>query len=197
MPTYIVRLDAERPLYMEWSTIVDAPMSALMPREQFVRYYMERYQDEYEDRNHARRHLDRRIARASARGTNAHSGVSAEQLLACNSAGLNEKALTPSEMLEQYRVPMALCDGRIDKAWSMHPVACAANQEYPMRMRVEREGITIVAETEQDRAYFEDTLKLGIGRPVVRQGRNGTHALEIRSADSELLPNSRWPDAAG
>jgi hypothetical protein len=91
--------DDGTPLYGEWSTIVDAPVTGLMPLDVFKRHYLGRYG--VDDFN---REFSERMARVEANGTSAESGQTTEDLVGgYNRAGENEAQISEAEILERYR----------------------------------------------------------------------------------------------
>jgi hypothetical protein len=97
MPSYIVKLEHEgTPFYLEWSTIVDAPVSCGMTLEELQEYIRNRYGDE------GLRQLPDRLARVEATGCSAMNDDLAG-LLACNRAGDGETELTKDEIVQFYR----------------------------------------------------------------------------------------------
>ncbi len=95
MPRHIFRLIDEdgTPLYGEWSTAVDAPVSDLMSLDAFTEHYVARYGSS---------DLDERMARVAHRGASCH-GIGVSELLRVNRAGENETDISPAEILERYR----------------------------------------------------------------------------------------------
>lgn len=94
MPNHIVRLEDR---YFEYSTVVDAPVSHPMTREEFRAYY---YSPESAHRwRPPDEELDERLARVDAKGTSSMHDASAEDTIRCNRAGPNEDELT----IEQLR----------------------------------------------------------------------------------------------
>lgn len=81
--------------YMEWSTIVDAPVTYLVPIEEFEDYYRHRYGEE------GMRRLPERMARVEETGCSAHD-QSADDLILVNRAGPGEAALSPDEIWDHY-----------------------------------------------------------------------------------------------
>jgi len=100
MPTYIIRLDDEqtnRPYYLEWSTIVDAPTTYGMTLEQFTDHYRERYGS---DGVHG---LSARLERVAKHGSScAWEAQSAEDMISGNRAGPDETELTREQIIEEY-----------------------------------------------------------------------------------------------
>lgn len=92
MPQYILKLPND--MFMLWSTIVDAPTTYAVPREDFVAWYLEQYGTTSADE------LKKRMARAETHGSSV--GHSLEDVIAGNRAGPGESTLTLEEILEQY-----------------------------------------------------------------------------------------------
>ncbi len=99
MPTFIVRFDTDRgPRYLEWSTVVDAPVTWGVPLEEYQRYYRHmRGEDGMRD-------LSKRIARADGpTRCSAMPGVDTlEGLILCNRAGKGETRLTLEQIIAFY-----------------------------------------------------------------------------------------------
>lgn len=91
MPNYIIKLDD---YYLEWSTIVDAPISWGMKLEEFKKYYKEFYV--LSDSN-----LEDRLKRVEEKGTSAFLGK-LDDVIKNNRAGKNETCLTKEEIIEWY-----------------------------------------------------------------------------------------------
>ena len=102
MPTYIVKIGENR--YLEWSTVVDAPVSVGMSR------------DEMKDRLTTPlssplpkevgvdlERIELRLARADEYGTSVRfARMSAEDLVKNNRAGPEETELTFEELVDEY-----------------------------------------------------------------------------------------------
>jgi hypothetical protein len=93
MPRYIIKLDN---LYCEWSTIVDAPVSQLLPLDIFTDWYVYRYGEE------GRKELPDRLERVEKQGTSAYFKQTVDDLIRGNRAGENEKHLTKRQIIEEY-----------------------------------------------------------------------------------------------
>ncbi|MFA5135294.1 MAG: hypothetical protein WC505_05950 [Patescibacteria group bacterium] len=96
MPRYIVKLPYQgQDYYLEWSTIVDAPVTYGMLLEEFQQYYRDEYgaNGQYD--------LPGRLARVDATGTSSRVGTLAE-LLASNRAGPDEASLTQEEIIQKF-----------------------------------------------------------------------------------------------
>lgn len=95
MPRYIVKLsEGEQSWYMEWSTVVDAPITYGMSLDQFKKFYQEQY---------GRRgmgELDERLERVEAKGTSSHGHTSAEDTIDWNRAGENETCLSVQQIVD-------------------------------------------------------------------------------------------------
>lgn len=93
MPRYIVKLED---YYLEWSTIVDAPVTYGMPLEEFKEYYQEEYGLD------GMRYLAERLKRVEAKGISSRIHSSVENLLTVNRAGENGKDISIKEIIEKY-----------------------------------------------------------------------------------------------
>lgn len=80
----VVKLEDGR--YLEWSTVVDAPVSVSLTRNEAVEEWGEE-----------------RVARADQYGTSFHDPQSAAKLVAYNRAGPKERNLTMEEICEGYK----------------------------------------------------------------------------------------------
>lgn len=103
MPRYIVKLEGGvkgarkgGPWYMEWSTIVDAPVSPGLPLEDFKQYYREQYGEQ------GMRELEGRLERVEAQGTSSHMGGTAFERVRRNRAGDKERSLRYREIVRHY-----------------------------------------------------------------------------------------------
>lgn len=99
MPRYIVRLvdrKTDRSYWMEWSTIVDAPVSYGMPLEEFLEHYKNEYGEAGD------RELMPRIRRVLANGTSCAQGTSVADLIDGNRAGPKEKTVDLEYILEHF-----------------------------------------------------------------------------------------------
>ncbi len=96
MPRYILKLsDAGKDYYMEWSTVVDAPVSLGVSLEEFKEYYRFQYG------NSAMLDLEDRLIRVEKNGCSCKD-ESADECIAYNRAGENEACLTKQEIIEKY-----------------------------------------------------------------------------------------------
>jgi len=92
MGRYIVKIEG---YYLEWSTIIDAPVTFGMPLEEFKEYYRQEYGE------NGMRDLDIRLTRVERTGTSAH-GQRCLDVLRGNRAGPNEKYLSKPEIYRAY-----------------------------------------------------------------------------------------------
>lgn len=85
--------------FFEWSTITDAPRTFGMRREEFESYFREEYgREEFENS------LSDRLDRAVKNGTSLFAKTSAEELIAGNRAGKNERRLSFKMLIQLYCV---------------------------------------------------------------------------------------------
>jgi hypothetical protein len=97
MPRYIALVHYKgRPLYFEWSTIVDAPVTYGMSLEEFKQHYRERYGSE------GMRVLGDRLDRVHVNGTSslARGYHTVDALIEGNRAGPNESELSKEELIK-------------------------------------------------------------------------------------------------
>ncbi len=93
----IIKLnDGERDFYLEYSSIVDAPVTYGMSREEFEAYYRA------ENGNRGMEDLVRRMERVDKKGTSAFNDDSVDDTLFCNRAGPNETSATKAQIIEWY-----------------------------------------------------------------------------------------------
>lgn len=92
MPRYIIKLDGK---YLEWSTVVDAPVTEPMNLDDFREYYKMRNGTE------SMLMLEPRLERVEATGTSAHN-TSVGELICGNRAGEGETCLTREQILAFY-----------------------------------------------------------------------------------------------
>lgn len=113
MARYIVKLTDHdgTDWYLEWGSIVDAPVTNGMTREEFCIYYRDRYG------RTGQLDLPGRMARVDRKDVSAWDYDSADHLLQGNRAGEDETELTREEILEHYcraprrKAPSATDDG--------------------------------------------------------------------------------------
>lgn len=98
MPRYIVKLNdpkTKKDYYMEWSTVVDTPVTNGMSLEEFNEYYKNEYG------NQGMEKLPERMVRVEETGCSARFD-DVDGLIYCNRAGGGEKHLSRNEILENY-----------------------------------------------------------------------------------------------
>jgi hypothetical protein len=99
MPRYIVKLnDGNRDYYLEWSTVVDAPVTFGVSLEEFKQGYQEQYGTE------GMRALAERLVRVEKKGTSDLLHGSVDELLQFNRAGKGETCLTKEQIIDAYCV---------------------------------------------------------------------------------------------
>lgn len=99
MPQYIVKLRGDGTDYfMEWSTIVDAPVTHGMSWEEFEEYYRRKY------REAGMAELPARMERVNKNGTSSLDQLTARQLISGNRAGSGETELTTAQIIDAYCV---------------------------------------------------------------------------------------------
>jgi hypothetical protein len=93
MGRYIIKLG---PYYLEWSTIVDAPVTYGMTLDEFTEYYQAEYGLS------AMAELPERLERVNRFGCSAKDGYSIDNLMSFNRAGPNETSLDRESIYEKY-----------------------------------------------------------------------------------------------
>jgi hypothetical protein len=95
MPRYICHHEG---LFFEWSTVVDALVSAAMTENEFRDYYRQVYGSlAYEN------DFELRIARAKVNGTSCYTRTSIGEMIKSNRAGDNESQLSLNDILFKAR----------------------------------------------------------------------------------------------
>jgi hypothetical protein len=96
MPRYIIKLtDQDESWYLEWSTIVDAPITYGLSLNEFKDWYLEEYgRKGYEE-------LADRLKRVEKTGTSCLIS-NLEDVLSCNRAGPKETELTKEQLIDKY-----------------------------------------------------------------------------------------------
>jgi hypothetical protein len=82
--------------YLEWSTVVDAPVSETMREAEMREWLLRRHGESVRDI------LDERFERAKTYGTSYHTPTDLRELLECNRAGENEACLSYEEFMAEY-----------------------------------------------------------------------------------------------
>lgn len=99
MPRYIIKLEDKKfkvDYYLEWSTIVDAPVTYGMSLEDFKLYY------EHEYGQVGKEGLPARMHRVEGKGVSSEIDDNVMDLIRHNRAGKNESTLTHEMILENY-----------------------------------------------------------------------------------------------
>ncbi len=94
MGRFIVELAPGK--YVEWSSVVDAPVTYVMTETELVQYVREEYGEA------GVRELPARMERVKAKGTNALTYKSADNVIRVNRAGPNETEITREQIIAQY-----------------------------------------------------------------------------------------------
>jgi|SRR5271155_2194696 len=82
--------------YLEWSSIVDAPVTYGMNRETLRRYVKE------ENGNEGLRTFNERLDRADRKGTSSFMEKNVKETISCNRAGKGETRLTMDQIVDFY-----------------------------------------------------------------------------------------------
>lgn len=99
MPQYVVKIGEDR--YLEWSTVVDAPISHGMSRDEMKQHLasQERVEEDL-----ALEQAERRLRRADETGTSSMDRTQTpETMMAYNRAGPRETRLSVEELIQRYR----------------------------------------------------------------------------------------------
>jgi len=82
--------------YLDWSSIVDAPVTFGMDLDEFKEYYAEEYgatgMKDFEDR----------MSRVECKGSSSFIYNSVEAVIECNRAGVKEECLSKEEIIRKY-----------------------------------------------------------------------------------------------
>lgn len=98
MGRFICRFDCDgEARYLEWSTVVDAPVTFGMPLAEFEQYYRSEYGEE------GMRHLPERMERVKASCCSARATAwSLDELIKGNRAGYRESELSHEQIVDWY-----------------------------------------------------------------------------------------------
>lgn len=99
MPRFIIKLTDEKTntdYYLEWSTVVDAPVTYGLSLGEFREYYRHEYGQS------GMRDFDQRMERVEKTGSSAYQDGFLSTILAHNRAGDSEKSLSREQILELY-----------------------------------------------------------------------------------------------
>jgi len=100
MPRYLIKMEKDgEQRYLEWSTIVDAPVTYGMTYDELLEYYRDEYGAHSMDDLVGERG---RMSRVMEKGTSEHMAESVEQTIFPNRAGDDESELTYDEIWEKY-----------------------------------------------------------------------------------------------
>jgi hypothetical protein len=94
---YIIKLPCDgRDYYLEWSTIVDAPVTFGMSRDEFEEYYREEYG------NSSMREFADRMRRVDEKGTSDRRDSCVEDTIGFNRAGKDETRLSVEQIVDHW-----------------------------------------------------------------------------------------------
>lgn len=99
MPRYIAKLADNK--YVEWSTIVDAPVTYILTRDQMLAHLDEQDGKRSFDENR------QRLERCDKNGTSCQFPMNMKDLIRYNRAGEDEKEISLKEILERYDIKHA------------------------------------------------------------------------------------------
>jgi hypothetical protein len=93
MGSYILRLEDK---YLIWASVVDAPTTKAMTREELEKYYREEYG------NSSMHEFELRMARVDQKGTSAYDDACAMNTMGCNRAGPGEATLSYQQIVDWW-----------------------------------------------------------------------------------------------
>ncbi len=97
MARFLLKLSHEdKSWYLEWSTVVDAPVARFDSLEELKEYYQAEYG------RSGMLDLDQRLFRVEQKGTSSLIHKSADDLISYNRAGANETCLTKEQIIKYY-----------------------------------------------------------------------------------------------
>ncbi len=97
MSRFLIKLaNEEKSWYLEWSTVVDAPVTRFDSLEELKEYYQAEYG------RSAMYELDKRLARVEEKGTSSFIHESADDLISYNRAGQNGTCLSKEQIIKYY-----------------------------------------------------------------------------------------------
>ena len=100
MPRYIFKIEDEKfnkDYYLEWSTVVDAPVTRGMNKEEFYQYYLKTYGTGKSSE------LASRLLRTEKQGSSCRDDLEGTQhYFEYNRAGENESSLDKEGILDRY-----------------------------------------------------------------------------------------------
>ena len=97
MARMIIKLSQEnKSWYLEWSTVVDAPVLVCSSLEEYKKWYQEEYGRSSMDE------LERRLERVESKGTSSMIHDSIDDLILPNRCGKNETSLSKEQIIQYY-----------------------------------------------------------------------------------------------
>ncbi len=93
MPHYTLKLGEDQ--YLEWSTIVDAPITNILSRKEIISFLKTRYPDKEVL-------INKRLNLVDEVGTSIEN-YSVEQIIKYNRAGEDEKSISLEEIKQRYK----------------------------------------------------------------------------------------------
>ncbi len=96
----IIKIDDkkfDKQYYIEWSTILDRPLTNGMDLIDFISYYKKKYKGVRNEDE-----LKIRLERVEIKGTSSYLDGCLEDTILCNRAGKNESNLTLDKIIELY-----------------------------------------------------------------------------------------------
>lgn len=99
MPRYIIKLEhQEKEYYLEYSSVVDAPVTYGMNLKDFKRYYKERYG------TNSIHDLKDRLKRVEKFGTSCFLDSNVDDTILCNRAGENGENISKDQLIKHFCV---------------------------------------------------------------------------------------------
>ena len=99
MALYIMKLTDpkdNKEYYLEWSSVVDAPVTYGADINTFKQYYERQYGKA------GMQKLKERLRRVEKQGTSCAFGSTLDEMIACNRAGTNECKISKEDILNEY-----------------------------------------------------------------------------------------------
>lgn len=93
MPLYIIKL---KKYYLEWSSVVDAPITYGMTLAEFKKYYKKKYG------SNSMTNLEERLKRVEKNGTSCQLGDTIKDFISTNRAGNRGGKLSEKDLIENY-----------------------------------------------------------------------------------------------
>ena len=107
MPRLICKIqDGDKAFYLEWSTVVDAPVTVGMSLEEYKEYY----KDEYGQFSEEAAVFQDRMKRVEEKGTSSRDNTTTLDLIKGNRAGKRESCLNKEQIIEWYCHRREECD---------------------------------------------------------------------------------------